>query len=241
MRWCATSEKPTIEYEVEWEPRADGRPYPPSFEPWAHLSAALANDRRTQQLVAQLKARPCIVEKVVDARETNGDEYQYLVKWQGFPDSQNEWKGADIFTPEEAAAWWGEPTIDDDELRRNGDWWIKLRYETKGIHAHEFWHLSSSVQEEHPHLMESWGVNLAERRKSNVWEEGGTYEEPVEAPACILQDLQAVVWCEVVDGYNAMLWNLYQECISSDRTRNPQYKIRMPQVRMHATRVLMHA
>ena len=103
-----------------------------------------------------------------------------------------------------------------------------LRWETKGVHAHEMWYKSSEVAEIYPAALEAWGQNEQQRRRQWVWDNGGTHEEE-----CVPQDshLQSDdTWHQVCEGYSKLMWDLYMECIKSDRTRNPKFMIRMPEV-----------
>jgi hypothetical protein len=167
---------------------------------------------------------------VLDAKVV-GDCYNYLVKWKGFPASQATWETADIFaTPEEAAQWWGQPAIEQDEVRKGkGEWWLLLRWETQGQHAHEVWHEATEVQQLYPTLLEEWGQGAFERRKAHVWEHGGSITESYTLPADVLADALSPTWVTVSTQYSQMIWGLYLECISADRTRNPQFKIRLPE------------
>ena len=113
-------------------------------------------------------------------------------------------------------------------MRRGQQWWILLRWETTGRHAHEIWHHSADVETECPQALAAWGVTQAQRRKSQVWFHGGTHEE--ECPPTHEHTTLDTTWIQVCEGYSKLMHNLYLECIKSDRTRQPKFIIRLPDV-----------
>ena len=233
-RWNQRTSTPQIEVEVEWAPAPSGLRYRPSWEPFDNLLPALQRDRKTQALIAELQAQPCVVDKVLDARIAAASEcYEYLVTWKGFPLTQASGEAADkIFTEaDEAAQWWGEAAIEKEEIRKGGggEWWLLLRWETEGTHAHKVWYHSSDVEQQFPLLLQQWGEKAAERRKAQVWECGGSFTEDFTLPLDVQRDALQPTWLQVSQQYNSMLWDLYLECIKSDCTRNPQFRITLPE------------
>ena len=227
-RYSPKSKAIQIEFLVDWLPSEDGTRYKRSWEPWHLLGAATQRWSKVQKLKSELEMQKFVVQKALDYKlVSNGTEYEYLIKWAGYPESQATWEKPNILTAEQAAMFWGAPTIDSDEMRR-GEWWICVRWETTGRHAHEMWYHSSDVETEYPELLEAWGVNEQDRRKAAVWEDGGTHEEECP-PSRVYLELDAT-WTSVCEGYSTLMHHLYMECIKSDRTRAPKFLLRIPDV-----------
>ena len=118
---------------MHWAKGPRGQTYKPDWIKLCNLSSTCYYDKKLQGLVQQLRDAPCEVDRVLDYR-LNGDSFDYLVSWVGYPQSQSTWEPPDIFEdPADATQWWGTPTIEEEEIKRNGDWWLKLRWETQGI------------------------------------------------------------------------------------------------------------
>ena len=68
---------------------------------------------------------------MLDYRQDQEGDFECLVKWRGFPESQATHQAASILTADEAKEWWGPPTVVKDAIgRADGEHKMYLRWET---------------------------------------------------------------------------------------------------------------
>ena len=212
-----------------WAPTGS-QSWKPSWEPLAHLSGALRRDPDVRRMEKQLDDTGFEFEKALDHREDSDGNFEYLVKWRGYPSSQATWESAIIMSAADAAAWWGQPTIEKDQLHPSGEYKFLLRWETAGATAYEAWYISADVAEMYPEQYSAWGDGALDRHRDFVWLNGGTHSDPYVSEPKVLADCAQPVWQSIIVSYCSMIWNLYLECIKADRARNPAFKIRMPEL-----------